>query len=189
LLAAHGERLGHNAAEIERDPAFLRDFAAPRGSAPPTGVLLRDPYAHPRYLHRADDELASRARALYRHRLATEPWNVVWENLYRNYFLWSAHHDWYQPGGVALVLLQALEWGLIALALTGIVLAVVGGGAPRWVAAYLLVYSLTLSTHHVEARFAMPLRGLFLAYVALGLTAFARKMQIQKGTAAVAPTA
>lgn len=175
LLAAHGERLGRNAAQIERDPTFRRDFAAPRRLAPATQVLFRDPFAHPRYLHRADDELASRARALYRHRIATEPWKVAWENVYRNYFLWSAHHDWYQPTGLLLVLLQAVDWILIALALAGIVLAVAGAGAARWIAVYLLLYSVTLSTHHVETRFSIPLRGLFLAYVVLGLTALMRK--------------
>jgi 4-amino-4-deoxy-L-arabinose transferase-like glycosyltransferase len=188
LLAAHGERLGHNAAEIERDPSFLRDFAAPRGSAPSAANLRSDPFAHPRYLERADRELRSRARQLYRERLADDPLHVVWENAYRNYFLWSTHHDWYQPHGLALVLLQVVDWILIALALWGIVLAIVRGGAARWIAAYLLVYSVTLSTHHVEARFSIPLRGLFLAYVVLGATALVRKTQIQNGTVPVAPT-
>ena len=188
LLAAHGERLGHNAAEIERDRSFLRDFAAPRRSAPSTGELRNDPFAHPRYLERADRELRTRARTLYRQRLADDPLQVVWENAYRNYFLWSTHHDWYQPHGAALVLLQAADWILIALALAGVALAVARGGAARWVAVYLLVYSVTLSTHHVEARFSIPMRGLFLAYVVLGATALVRKTQIQKGTVPVAPT-
>ena len=188
LLAAHGERLGHNAAEIERDPAFLRDFAAPRRSAPSAAQLRSDPFAHPRYLEHADRDLQARARALYRDRLADDPLQVVWENVYRNYFLWSTHHDWYQPHGAALATLQAVDWILILLALAGIVVAVVHGGAPRWVAVYLLLYSVTLSTHHVEARFSIPLRGLFLAYVVLGATALARKTQIQKGTVPVAPT-
>jgi 4-amino-4-deoxy-L-arabinose transferase-like glycosyltransferase len=188
LLAAHGERLGHNAAEIERDASFLRDFAAPRRSAPSATELRSDPFAHPRYLERADRELRARARELYRERLADDPLQVVWENAYRNYFLWSTHHDWYQPHGVALVLLQIVDWILIALAVLGIVLAIVRGGAARWIAVYLLVYSATLSTHHVEARFSIPLRGLFLAYVVLGATALVRKTQIQNGTVPVAPT-
>jgi 4-amino-4-deoxy-L-arabinose transferase-like glycosyltransferase len=188
LLAAHGERLGHNAAEIERDPAFLRDFAAPRRLAPSPAELRSDPYAHPRYLERADRELRTRARELYRERLADEPLQVVWENAYRNYFLWSTHHDWYQPHGAALVLLQFVDWIVIVLALAGMAVAIAGGGASRWVAVYLLVYSVTLSTHHVEARFSIPLRGLFLAYVVLGASALVRKTQIQNGTVPVAPT-
>jgi 4-amino-4-deoxy-L-arabinose transferase-like glycosyltransferase len=188
LLAAHGERLGHNAAEIERDPSFLSDFAASRRFAPSAADLRSDPFAHPRYLERADRGLRTRARELYRERLADDPLQVVWENAYRNYFLWSTHHDWYQPQGFALVLLQVVDWILIALALLGIVFAIVRGGAPRWVAAYLLVYSVTLSTHHVEARFSIPLRGLFLAYVVLGASTLVRKTQIQNGTVPVAPT-
>src|SRR5207244_4406064 len=65
LLAAHGEGLGHEAAEIEADPAFLDDLAAARRTAPSTKQLLHDPYAHPRYLDRADTELRTRARSLY----------------------------------------------------------------------------------------------------------------------------
>jgi 4-amino-4-deoxy-L-arabinose transferase-like glycosyltransferase len=174
LLAAHGERLGHNAAEIENDPAFLRDFAAPRRYAPSPTTLRRDPYAHPRYLERADRELRTRARTLYRERLADDPLQVAWENLYRNYFLWSTHHDWYQPHGIGLLLLQLVDWILIALALAGAAVALARGGPPRWIALYLLVYSVTLATHHVEARFSIPLRGLFLAFVSFGLERIVR---------------
>lgn len=168
LLAAHGERLGHNAAEIEKEPAFLRDFAAPRRLAPSPATLSRDPYAHSRYLERADRELRARARALYRERLGRAPLQIAWENTYRNYFLWSTHHDWYQPHGLALVPLQLVDWLLIAAALAGVVVAVAGGGAPRWIALYIMLYSVTLSTHHVEARFSIPLRGLFLAFASFG---------------------
>src|SRR5215213_8802153 len=119
LLAAHGERLGFQAAEVERDPAFLADLAASRRTAPSAAELREDPYAHPRYLRRADVDLGTRARALYRERLRGEPAQVVWENLYRNYFLWTAHHDWYQPGGAALVALKVVDWLLLALAAVG----------------------------------------------------------------------
>jgi hypothetical protein len=188
LLAAHGEGIGHEAAEIEREPAFLRDFAAARRTFPSRDQLLRDPTAHPRYLREADAELAARARELYRRRLGDEPLQVLWENAYRNYFLWSTHHDWYQPHGVALVALQAVDWVLIILALVGIAAALTSGGAAAAVAVFLLAYSATLSTHHVEARFSIPLRGLFLAYVVLGLAAVARKTANQKGNVPVAPT-
>ena len=164
LLAAHGEGLGHEAAEIESEPAFRADFASPRRTAPTTKQLLHDPYAHPRYLERADAQLRTRARSLYWHRLKHDPLEVAWENAYRNYFLWTAHHDWYQPHGAALLALQALDWILLALAGAGAVLALRGRGAAAAVAVFLVVYSVTLSTHHVEARFSMPLRGFFLAY-------------------------
>src|SRR5829696_628406 len=170
LLAAHGERLGFQAAEIERDPAFLADLAASRQTAPAAAALREDPYAHPRYLRRADVELRARARSLYADRLRDDPGQVVWENLYRNYFLWTAHHDWYQPDGLALAGLQLVDWVLLVLATGGIVLAARRSRPSFLVALFVLAYSVTLSTHHVEARFAMPLRGFLFAYVALALT-------------------
>ena len=170
LLAAHGERLGFQAAEIERDPAFLADLAASRQTAPAAAALREDPYAHPRYLRRADVELRARARSLYSDRLRDDPGQVVWENLYRNYFLWTAHHDWYQPDGLALAGLQLVDWVLLVLATGGIVLAARRSRPSFLVALFVLAYSVTLSTHHVEARFAMPLRGFLFAYVALALT-------------------
>jgi len=179
LLAAHGEGLGHEAAEIESERAFLAELAASRRTAPTTTRLLHDPYAHPRYLERADTELRTHARSLYWQRFKHDPLEVVWENLYRNYFLWTAHHDWYQPHGTGLLALQALDWILLALAGAGIALALRGRGAPAAVAIFLVVYSITLSTHHVEARFSMPLRGLFLAYVAYALAELARRRRLR----------
>src|SRR5207244_13380226 len=115
---------------------------------------------------RADTELRTRARSLYWRRLKHDPLEVAWENAYRNYFLWTAHHDWYQPHGAALLALQALDWILLVPAASGIVLGFLRGGAAAAVAVFLVVYSATLSTHHVEARFSMPLRRLFLPYAA-----------------------
>ena len=43
------------------------------------------------------------------------------------------------------------------------------GGAGRAAVVFLAAYTLVLGTHHVEARFAMPLRGVFLSLVALAL--------------------
>src|SRR4051812_46397314 len=123
LLAAHGEGLGSQAAEIEDDPAFLADLEPSRRSAPSNAELARDPYAHPRYLRRADVDLGDRARGLYGDRLRDEPGQVAWENLYRNYFLWTAHHDWYQPDGIALAALKVVDWLLLVLGAAGIVLA------------------------------------------------------------------
>ncbi|TMJ93596.1 MAG: glycosyltransferase family 39 protein [Actinobacteria bacterium] len=174
LLAAHGERLGHEAAEIESERSFAAELAASRRMAPTTRQLLADPFVHPRYLRHADAQLRTQARSLYWRRLKHRPLEVVWENLYRNYFLWTAHHDWYQPSGVQLLALQTLDWILLLLAGAGIVLALRRRGAAAAVAVFLVLYSITLSTHHVEARFSMPLRGFFLAYVAFALAELAR---------------
>jgi 4-amino-4-deoxy-L-arabinose transferase-like glycosyltransferase len=189
LLAAHGEGLGNGAAEIERDPAFLADLEASRRTAPPEGELARDPYAHPRYLRRADVDLRARARTLYGDRLRDEPGQVAWENVYRNYFLWTAHHDWYQPDGLALAALKLVDWLLLVLAAAGLVLAWSRSRASFLVGLFLLAYGITLATHHVEARFAMPLRGFLLAYVALAvMTAWAylaeRRAGARRSTAA-----
>jgi hypothetical protein len=92
------------------------------------------------------------------------------------WFLWNAHEDWYQPGGVAEAGLRTLDAVLIALALLGAGLAFARGGAVRGVVVFLAAYTLILGTHHVEARFAIPLRGLFLSFVALSLaTAWAQR--------------
>jgi 4-amino-4-deoxy-L-arabinose transferase-like glycosyltransferase len=184
LLAAHGEGLGHEAAEIESEHSFAAEIAAARRTAPTTRALLTDPYAHPRYLLRADTRLRTRARSLYWQRVKHEPLEVLWENVYRNYFLWTAHHDWYQPHGVRLVALQSLDWILLLLAGAGVALAVRRRGAAAAVAVFLVLYSVTLSTHHVEARFSMPLRGLFLAYAAFALTELALRRKVTTSRAA-----
>jgi 4-amino-4-deoxy-L-arabinose transferase-like glycosyltransferase len=174
LAAAHGEGYGHPFGDVIREPGFLRDFDAPHRLAPTAAELRSDSTAHPRYVREADRILRSRAEDEFRRRLADEPGQVAWESLYRMYFLWAAHEDWYQPAGAALRLLQALDWIVIALGLGGIWLALRRGGPARAVAIALLAYTVVLGTHHVEARFAMPLRGLLLAYVALALAELAR---------------
>jgi 4-amino-4-deoxy-L-arabinose transferase-like glycosyltransferase len=170
LLAAEGEGYGKTAAEVEANPAFQARLERVRRSVPSEAELSRDPEAHPRYLERADAELRDHARALYRERLAEEPAQVGWELLYRTWFLWNAHEDWYQPSGAALLALRMLDWLLLVLALAGSAIAVARGGAGRGVVVLLAFYTLVLGTHHVEARFAMPLRGLMLALVALAVT-------------------
>jgi 4-amino-4-deoxy-L-arabinose transferase-like glycosyltransferase len=170
LLAAEGEGYGKTAAEVEANPAFQARLDRVRRAVPSEAELSRDPEAHPRYLERADAELRDHARALYRERLAEEPAQVGWELLYRTWFLWNAHEDWYQPSGAALLALRTLDWLLLVLALAGSAIAVARGGAGRGVVVLLAFYTLVLGTHHVEARFAMPLRGLMLALVALAVT-------------------
>jgi hypothetical protein len=120
-------------------------------------------------LIRADAELREWARDLYAERLLDEPLAVAWEVSYRMWFLWNAHADWYQPDGAALALLIALDWLLLALAVAGSALALRRGGPAAGVVVLLAVYTLVLGTHHVEARFGLPLRGFFLALVAFVL--------------------
>jgi hypothetical protein len=169
LWATHGEGHGQPASEVEASAPFRRDLASVYRSAPTTAQLRADPEAHPRYLARADAQLRGRARSLYGERLREEPLQVLWEIAYRAYFLWNAHEDWYQPSGTALRGLQALDWALIVLALAGIALALARGGPARGIAVFLLAYTLVLALHHVEARFAIPLRGFFLAFAGLAL--------------------
>ena len=168
LVAAHGEGHGRPFEEVTADPAFVRDFEEPHADFPPAGELRADPEAHPRYVRGADVRLASSARAEYADRLAGEPLQVAWEGVYRAGFLWSARHDWYQPERELLrLLLAAVDWLLLVAAAAGLVLCLRRGGAARGVAVFLLVYTAVLATHHVEARFAMPVRGFMLALVAL----------------------
>jgi 4-amino-4-deoxy-L-arabinose transferase-like glycosyltransferase len=176
LVAAHGEGYGRTQGEIAASPAFLRDFRAPHRDAPSTSELLRDPTAHPRYVADADSQQRHAATALYRRRLADEPLQVLWENVYRMWFLWQAHEDWSQPSGSLLWILRALDWLLLALALAGAVLAARRGGAAAGVVVLVVVYTVALGIHHVEARFAMPLRGVYLALVALALLDGSRRL-------------
>jgi 4-amino-4-deoxy-L-arabinose transferase-like glycosyltransferase len=175
FLAASGEGHGQTAADVEADPRFQAFMDGVRAKVPPADELLRDPTAHPRYLAGADLEIRQEAARIFRERLREEPADVFWDDLYRMWFLWNGHEDWYQPGGVALLGLRALDWLLLALGIAGAILAARRGGAARGVVALLVAYTMILGTHHVEARFAMPLRGVFLALVAFALTTARRQ--------------
>jgi 4-amino-4-deoxy-L-arabinose transferase-like glycosyltransferase len=168
LLAAHGEGLHHTAVEVERSPSYRKDFFSVHRFAPSAAALRTDPDAHPRYLVKADDEQRRLAKNLYVHRLAHHPASVLWEVVYRCYFLWEAHEDWVQPAWL-LPLLRALDWLSLALAAVGAFLAIRAGGAARPLAIFLLVFTAVNGIHHVEARYAMPVRGLYLGFVALAL--------------------
>jgi 4-amino-4-deoxy-L-arabinose transferase-like glycosyltransferase len=176
-VAAYGEGLGRTQTEVALDPAFVRELEATHRLAPSTRELLTDPEAHPRYLARADEELRSAAWSRYAERLGDEPAQVAWETLYRAYFLWMAHEDWRQPSGLALDVLRTLDWLLLLLAAGGAAVATARGGPPRAVALALVAYTAVLTTHHVEARFAMPVRGLYLAFAALALAAAAERLR------------
>jgi 4-amino-4-deoxy-L-arabinose transferase-like glycosyltransferase len=170
LLAAHGEGLHRTAVEVERSPAYLRDFNSVHRFAPSATALRADPEAHPHYLARADAEQRRLAEHLYWKRLRHEPLTVLGEVVYRGYFLWMAHEDWVQPRGFVW-LLRAADWLVLALAAAGAAVAFRLGGAGRALALFLVLFTLVNAVHHVEARYAMPVRGLYVAFVALSLLA------------------
>jgi 4-amino-4-deoxy-L-arabinose transferase-like glycosyltransferase len=170
LIAAHGEGLHRTAVEVERSPAYLRDFGSVHRFAPSAAALRTDPEAHPHYLAHADAEQRRLAEHLYWKRLRHEPLTVLGEIVYRGYFLWMAHEDWVQPRGFVW-LLRAADWLVLALATAGTAVAFRLGGAGRGLAVFLVLFTLVNAVHHVEARYAMPVRGLYVAFVALALLA------------------
>jgi 4-amino-4-deoxy-L-arabinose transferase-like glycosyltransferase len=173
LIAAHGEGLHRTAVQVENDPSYAHDFASVHRFAPPVAELVRDPNAHPRYLVRAESEQRRLALKLYGKRLHAEPVTVLGEIGYRAYFLWMVHEDWIQPSWL-VPLLKAADWLVLALAGLGIALGLRRDGVTRAFALFLLVFTLLNALHHVEARYAIPVRSLYLACVALGLASVAR---------------
>jgi 4-amino-4-deoxy-L-arabinose transferase-like glycosyltransferase len=174
LIAAHGEGYGDSAVEVERSPSYVHDFVSVHRFAPSAAALRRDPEAHPHYLARADAEQRRLARALYGKRLRDEPLTVLGEVAYRGYFLWMAHTDWVQPRGFVWVL-RALDWLTLLLAATGAALADRLGGPGRALALFLLLFTLVNALHHVEARYAMPARGLYVAFAGLAVLELLRR--------------
>jgi 4-amino-4-deoxy-L-arabinose transferase-like glycosyltransferase len=177
LVGAHGEGLGRTQTEVSEDPAFLADYTVVRRSFPSREQLLENHESHTRYLRSADAELRGRSLSTYGERLREEPVSVAWEALYRSFFLWNAHEDWRQPDGAALGAMRVVDWVTILLAAVGAVFALARGGAGRAAVVLLAVYTALLATHHVEARFAMPLRGVLLSLVALALVELAARMR------------
>jgi 4-amino-4-deoxy-L-arabinose transferase-like glycosyltransferase len=175
ILAAEGEGYGRTAADIEAEPRFQARLDRIRARVPPEDELLRDPTAHPRYLARADATLRGDARRLYAERLRSEPLTVVSEVAYRMWFLWNAHEDWYQPREPSLVALRLVDLVVIAFAIVGAGIALGRNGPARAVVLLLAIYTLVIGVHHVEARFAMPLRGVFLAFAALAVAVVVRR--------------
>lgn len=166
LIAAHGEGYGDSAVEVERSPGYVRDFSSVHRLAPSAEALRTDPEAHPHYLARADAEQRRLARALYGKRLRAHPLRVLGEIAYRGYFLWNMRTDWVQPRGFVW-LLRLADWLTLLLAAAGAVLAIRLGGAGRALALFLLLFTAVNALHHVEARYAMPVRGLEVSLVAL----------------------
>jgi 4-amino-4-deoxy-L-arabinose transferase-like glycosyltransferase len=177
LLAAHGEGLARTAVEVETSPGFVRDFDSVHAFAPTAAALRRDPDAHARYLARADAHQRGLALDLYGRRLEHEPLQVLGEVAYRGYFLWMAHEDWRQPSGLALAGLRMLDWLTLALVTIGCALAVRSRGAASALAVFLVVFTVTNAIHHVEARYAMPVRELALGYAALALAPVAARLR------------
>ena len=173
LIAAHGEGLHRTAVQVENDPAYAHDFNAVHRFAPTAAELRRDPTAHPRYLARAESEQRRLALNLYRSRFQDEPVTVLGEIGYRAYFLWMVHEDWIQPSWL-VPLLKLADWVVLALGLVGVALGLRRDGVTRAFALFLLAFTALSALHHVEARYAIPVRSLYLAFVALGLAPVAR---------------
>ena len=173
LIAAHGEGLHRTAVQVENDPAYAHDFNAVHRFAPTAAELRRDPTAHPRYLARAESEQRRLALDLYRSRFQDEPVTVLGEIGYRAYFLWMVHEDWIQPSWL-VPLLKLADWVVLALGLVGVALGLRRDGVTRAFALFLLAFTALSALHHVEARYAIPVRSLYLAFVALGLAPVAR---------------
>jgi 4-amino-4-deoxy-L-arabinose transferase-like glycosyltransferase len=189
LLAAHGEGLGDPATEVAAKPGFIRDFNSVHRFVPSPEKLRTDPNAHARYLSKADKHQRTLAFRLYRHRLRDEPGQVLWEYAYRAYFLWMIHEDWLQPSSAAVWLLRTIDWIVLVLAAAGAAIAFRRGGPARAFVIFLLLYTATSAVGHVEARYTIPLRGLYLPLAVLPLVAVAaRKAQTQTATVARLPT-
>jgi 4-amino-4-deoxy-L-arabinose transferase-like glycosyltransferase len=170
LMAADGEGMKLTYGQLVTDPQYHRDLTSPHHLYPGTQAVLTDPDAHPRYVAADDSALRRRAWSRYWSGLKHHPAAVVRDFFYRAFYLWDAHKDWYQPaGGIRLFALRLLDGVTILLAAIGIVMAFLRGGAPRAIALFLLLYTVVTAVHHVEARFAIPLRGLFLAFAAFPL--------------------
>jgi hypothetical protein len=82
-----------------------------------------------------------------------------------------AHEDWYQPpGGPLLLALRLADWVALGLAvLGGVVAGRRFGGAAACIPLFLLVYTVLLAFHVTEARFGIPVRGLYLSLAAIGM--------------------
>src|SRR5437763_12351879 len=81
-----------------------------------------------------------------------------------------AHEDGVQPRCFVWVL-RAADWLVLLLAAIGAAAAIRLGGAARALALFLVVFTLVNALHHVEARYAMPVRGLYVAFVGLAALA------------------
>ena len=172
LAAAHGEGLDHPWGHIVQEPSFLRDFNSVHKFAPSEAALRRSPDTYARYLTKADAHQRSLAYAIFRRRLRHDPGRVFFDYAYRAYFLWMVHEDWLQPGHGITDVLRTLDWIILALAIAGSVLAIRRAGAPAiGLVGLLVIYTGFSAIGHVEARYTIPLRGIYLPLAVLPLLA------------------
>ncbi len=163
LIAAHGEGHGRTLTWVYAQASYQRDFAAVQRYAPTPAQLRADRNAYARYLVRADAKQRSEALHLYAKRLRANPGRVLWEVTYRGYALWMAHTEWSQPASIK-GLQRLVDWALLLLACAAVVLELRRGGAGRALAAFLVIYTVVSALGHVEPRYTIPLRGLYLAF-------------------------
>ena len=172
LLAADGEGLGHTSSQVTGSPTFMRDINSVHRFAPTVAEFKRDPNAESRYLAHADAVERHLALKHYTHDIAHSPAHVVGQFLYRSYFLWLAHKDWYQPAQpLALLPLRIIDWAALALGSLGAALAVRRRGGSLFIVVLLVLFTAFSALQHVEARYTYPFRGFYLCLVALALSA------------------
>jgi hypothetical protein len=182
LVGARGQTSNRAPSTVAVSKEFLADVHAIHVRFPTAAELRSDRTAHPHYLAAYDAAVRNRALRVYRERLADEPGAVLGEIADRAQFVWSAHHDWYQPGGGLQSLLALADWATIALALAGIALAWRPTPAARPIAAALLLFTAIIALHQVEARFTIPLRPLELMFVAYALLRLLGLVRRRSGT-------
>ena len=188
LAAAHGEGLNHPWSEIVASPGFLRDFDSVHRFAPTPAELRRSGDTYAKYLRTADKHQQHLAVELFKHRLRHEPGRVVFDYAYRAYFLWMVHEDWVQPGHGITDLLRTVDWIVLALGIAGSFLAVRRGGVPAaGLVVLLALYTLLSALGHVEARYTIPLRGIYLPFATLPLLALWDRYRARSGEEAADP--
>jgi 4-amino-4-deoxy-L-arabinose transferase-like glycosyltransferase len=170
LAAAHGEGLHHPWSQVVSSPEFARDYYSVQRFAPTVAQLRRSGNTYARYLWKADQHQHHLANKLFEHRLRHDPGRVVFDYLYRAYFLWMVHEDWVQPAHGATDLLRLVSWITLLLAIAGCVLGIRRAGTPAALLVALLVaYTAVSALGHTEARYTVPLRGLYLPLAVLPL--------------------
>jgi hypothetical protein len=172
LLAADGEGLGHTSSQVTGSPSFMSDINSVHRFAPTVAEFKRNPNAESRYLAHADAVERRLATTLYTKGLDHSPAHVVGQFLYRGYFLWMAHEDWYQPTQpLALLPLRIIDWAALAFASIGAAIAFRRRGVSQFIVVLLVLFTAFSALQHVEARYTYPFRGFYLCLVALALSA------------------
>jgi 4-amino-4-deoxy-L-arabinose transferase-like glycosyltransferase len=188
LAAAHGEGLNHPWSEIVSSEPFKRDFYSVHKFAPTAAELRSSGDTYAKYLHRADKHQRHLAVQLFKHRLRHDPGRVLFDYAYRAYFLWMIHEDWVQPGHGITDILRTIDWIILALGIYGSVLAIRRGGAPAaGLVGLLAIYTLLSALGHVEARYTIPLRGIYLPFATLPLLALWDRRRARSGQEAADP--